>query len=499
MNPPRALSVNEAWSPLPAREWSPAAARHLLRRTGWAATPPEAQAAFDRGLTRTIDTLFPAIPAEFPAPPLTADLTAETTRLYREARSAPTPEARNDLQRDLRERHRHAEQNLAFTWMQVAVDPARAALEKWVFFLGDVYVVSAEKVNRTDFVWQHFDLIRQHCLGPAPALTKAVSRSPAMVIYLDLQASRADAPNENFSRELFELFTLGEGNYTETDIKEAARAFAGYRQTDGVFRLAGRERDFGHKTIFGESRAFDGDGVIDLAYAQPAAATFLPRELLRFYVTDEPVDPAIVAELGRLWRDSGFNLRELARRVFSSRFFFQSTLRAAHIKSPLEFYLGLTQDLTLDVAPLPRFVLNSLRLMGQELFRPPNVRGWVGGRRWINSATLGARRQLVNFLLNPLDEPRFNADETAALAAARAAGRTRFTVDAARVAQIAELDDDVIVERFATFFLADAAEARRAAAVLIAHLAAATSLADRAQRIQESVTSLLQSPAYQLA
>jgi hypothetical protein len=83
MNPPRVLSVNEAWSPLPAREWSPAAARHLLRRTGWAATPPEAQAAFDRGLTRTIDTLFPAIPAEFPAPPLTADLTAETTRLYR--------------------------------------------------------------------------------------------------------------------------------------------------------------------------------------------------------------------------------------------------------------------------------------------------------------------------------------------------------------------------------------------------------------------------------
>ena len=499
MNPPRALTVNEAWSPLSAREWTPAAARHLLRRTGWAATPAQTQAAHDRGLARTIDTLFPPIAPAFPAPPLTAALADETIRLYREARDAPTPAGRDELQRELRERHRRAEQDLAFTWMQAAVDPARAALEKWIFFLSDVNVVSAEKVNRTDFVWQHFDLIRQHCLGPAPALTKAVSRSPAMVIYLDLQASRAAAPNENFARELFELFTLGEGNYTEADIKEAARAFAGYRQTDGVFRLAGRERDFGRKTIFGQSRAFDGDGVIDLAYAQSAAATFLPRELLRFYVTDEPVDPAILAELGRLWRDSGFDLRELARRVFSSRFFFQPALHATHIKSPLEFYLGLTQDLTLDVAPLPRFVLSSLRLMGQELFRPPNVRGWVGGRRWINSATLGTRRQLVNLLLNPIDEARLNADETAALAAAREAGFTRFTVDAARLAQIAELDDDAIVERFATFFLADPAEAGRAAAVLIAHLAAASSPADRVRRIQESVTALLQSPAYQLA
>ena len=132
-------------------------------------------------------------------------------------------------QRELQEHARLAIQELTIKWLEYAARPDAAAVAKWVLFLSDVYVISAEKVRNAGVVHQHFDVLAQHGFGPAPALTKAVSRSPAMVIYLDLAQSQLKAPNENFARELFELFVLGEGNYTENDIKEAARAFTGYR------------------------------------------------------------------------------------------------------------------------------------------------------------------------------------------------------------------------------------------------------------------------------
>src|SRR4029077_9127772 len=137
----------------------------------------------------------------------------------------------------------------------------------WVLFLSDVYVVSAEKIRNTAHLFEHFDILARHGLGPAPALTKAVSRSPAMVIYLDLNQSQRRAPNENFARELFELFVLGEGNYTEQDIKEAARAFTGYRAQplDGGFRYVENQHDPTDKTVFGKTGKFTGDEVIDLA------------------------------------------------------------------------------------------------------------------------------------------------------------------------------------------------------------------------------------------
>ena len=182
------------------------------------------------GLPATLDRLFPAAPAllaEAAARPRQseeAEMAADGQRIRQAA-----PEEKRLLQREEREKSRGALLDLSLRWLEYAAQPDNSAFAKWVLFLSDVYVVSFEKVARTPLIFDHFDLLARRSLGPAPYLTKAVSRSPAMVIYLDLNQNRRDAPNENFARELFELFVLGEGNYTETDIKEAARAFTGYR------------------------------------------------------------------------------------------------------------------------------------------------------------------------------------------------------------------------------------------------------------------------------
>ena len=320
--------------------------------------------------------------------------------------------------------------DMSIHWMQFAARPENSAYAKWVLFLSDVYVVSYEKVNRTPLIYRHVDTLARHGLGPAPVLTKAISRSPAMITYLDLNQSRRGAPNENFARELFELFVLGEGNYTEKDIKESARAFTGYRlRPPAEFVFAPLQHDTGPKTIFGQTGNFSGDEVIDLAYGTKAAGAFLPHEMVKFYLSDAMLPKDYLLAIGERWQAQGYDLRWLAHAFFGSRLFFAPEFRGNFIKSPVQFYLGLVQDLDLSVAPIPRFVLNPLRQMGQVLFTPPNVRGWVGGRNWINSAALAARRTMVEMLFNPINEKTLNADELVDVAAARSRGQADFAVE----------------------------------------------------------------------
>lgn len=491
---PPPLPSERAWQPLPASDWNPELARHLLRRTGWSALPAEVDRAVREGLPATLDRLFPVEPPAFD-PPVFLTLAAERVAELEPRKRDATPEARRALDREQRELSRKALAELAFKWLQTAAAPDRSAFEKWLFFLSDVYVVSSEKVNRANAIYEHHDILRRHALGPAPVLTKAVSRSPAMIRYLDLDRSTRRAPNENFARELFELFTLGEGNYTESDIQEAARAFTGYRRNAQGFRLAERERDPGPKTIFGATGPHSGDDVIDLAYAQPAAANFLPREMARFYLTDDPPPADYFAPLGDRWRAADFSLRQLCHHFFSSVVFYHPAHRASYIKSPVHYHLGLVQDLGLDVIPLERSTLQPLRQMGQSLYNPPNVRGWVGGRRWINSSTLAARRQLARTLCSPLDEDRLNADERLELATARDAGPRRFTVDEERLAGFAALGSAGVADRLCTFFLPGQVDAAYRGA-LVAFLASAST--DFEDRVRRATIAVLQSPEYQL-
>lgn len=447
------MKPHDAWQPLPASQWNHATARHLLRRAGWAATPAEVERAVRDGLPNTLARFFPGTPPPFPEPASVTKAAARSVELRQARRQTEDPEQRREIDREERETQRAAVNDLALRWLQQASRPDTAAFEKWILFLSDVYVISVEKVRGSELLFKHLDILRQGAAGPAPALTKAISRSPAMVLYLDLQGSQRAAPNENFARELFELFTLGEGNYTEDDIKQAARAFTGYRQNQGTFRFQQRQHDDSAKTVFGRAGRHHGDDVINIVYEQPAAATFLPREMARFYLSEETLPHAFFTPLAEWWRSKDFNLQALCLRFFSSTIFYHPAYRANYIKSPVQFYLGLLQDLNLDVIPIPRTTIVPLRQMGQQLFQPPNVRGWVGGRNWINASTLAARRQLVNTLFTPLNEERLNADDKLALDAARAEGSTRFTVDDERMSAFATLDADAIIDRFVNYFI----------------------------------------------
>lgn len=487
-------SSSAAWSPLPETEWDAAAARHLLQRTGWSATPTAIKTAQQAGLAKTLDRLFPPSSIEFRAPQSVAKLREPDPRELRET----APAERRNRRRELREIYRKAQMDLSLAWLQFAATPVVAAQEKWTLFLSDIYVVAAAKVRNPSLLQAHFDLLRRHGFGSAPGLTKAVSRSPAMIEYLDLQRSQREAPNENFARELFELFVLGEGNYTEADIKNAARAFTGYRQRQGTFFEQRREKDTGRKTLFGRSGNFDGDAVIDQAYREPAANRFLPAAMVRFYLTNDPLPPETLSSLGHWWQSVGFNLRQLAHRFFSSRLFFDQRYRANYIKSPIQFYLGLLHDLQLDVTPLPRATLRPLQQMGQMPFNPPNVRGWVGGHAWINSATLAARRQIVMSLFTPIPDERLNADELAALRQARSEGRASFNVTAADLGQRFGGHDAPSTAALLTANFLPAPVNEDFMKIVTAALAEDDPLSVSPERLARVLETVLQSPLYQL-
>ena len=495
------LSVDpwDAWQPLPAGEWNAEAARHLLRRAGWTARPADVEQAVHDGLAATLDRLFPGEPIRMAKPRMVERLAVDEPALARNTQQM-AGEERIRAQREIQERARLALQDLSIKWLQQAAQPGSAAFAKWVLFLSDVYVVSAEKVRNTAHIFEHFDVLARHGLGPAPVLTKAVSRSPAMVIYLDLNQSQRRAPNENFARELFELFLLGEGNYTEKDIKESARAFTGYRAQpyQGEYRYQPLQHDGTTKTIFGQTGTFTGDDVIDLAYQQKAAGMFLPHEMVKFYLSDTPLPADYLATIGAEWRAGGYELRALAQKFFGSRLFFAPEFRGNFIKSPVHFYLGLVQDLQLDVAPIPRYTLNPLRQMGQWLYYPPNVRGWVGGRNWINSATLAARRQLVETLFTPIDENSLNADEQLDLLAARTNGLTNFTVADEPLAPLAQAGPDAAAEKLAETYLATKLAPDFRAALREFLAAGGADEKQRLRRVRRAAVTLLQAPEYQL-
>lgn len=488
------LSPAEAWQPLPPAEWDEAAARHLLQRIGWSATPEETARAVDDGPLATLKRHFAQMPS-FPKPPLVAKLVEDGPVMARR-NSRGDEMARRAARREARERYREALAELTIQWLQHAAKPEHAATEKWLLFLQDVWVVGVEKVRNTALIYDYQDTLRRVGLANAPLLAKAMSRCPAMIAYLDLQQSKAEAPNENFARELFELFTLGEGNYTETDIKQAARAFTGYRQVAGKFVFQRRQHDTGKKTVFGQTGSFTGDDVIDLVFRQPAAGSFLPREMARFYLTHDPLPGAYTDALGTWWAKQDYSFGKLLGAFFCSRLFYAEEFRGNYIKSPLQFYLGLAQDLAVTPPPLPRRVIGSLRQMGQLPYSPPNVRGWIGGRSWINSATLAARRATVNTLLNPTNEELLNGDERAALRAA--GGLARFVFPQERFDAWARLpapeaartllalvlparrDDDALAGQLAAFIATEAANSRPRSAV------------------RTALATLLESPDYQL-
>lgn len=445
------MSPTQAWAPLDRAEWNTERARHLLRRIGFSATPDTVGQALQDGLQRTIDRSLETV-EPMPEPASITEFRQAIVDYRAGIRQMPRADEQRAMQAQFRRLQQSTYANYGVEWLRFASNPARSAAEKWTAFLQNILVVSYNTVRSPHILFDYQQTLRSHAFGPYPELVKAVSQSAAMIIYLNLQQNVASQPNENFARELFELFILGEGNYTERDIKEAARAFTGYRYTRRGFGINQDVHDKGIKTIFGQTGTWDGDDVIRFAFEQPAAATYLPTEMLRHYLSETPLPQSYIEELGSRWAARGFSLEWLTRTVFSSRLFYHPAFRGALIKAPNHFLIGLMQDLHLDIRPF-NSTLNHLRAMGQPFFAPPNVRGWIGGKQWMNSGTVAARRQLVQQCFDPLNERRLNADDKEALDDARTAGATTFHVDSDRIERLAYVSPDELSRHLVTFFL----------------------------------------------
>ena len=368
---------------------------HLMRRAGFGATYEELEQFAAKGYDTVVDELL-------------------------------SPMEQPDLEMDLLERYfidwkemNALEVNQAYLTYRM-INTQRPLQEKMTLFWHGIFCVGNSKCEHGGQIQTQLNMFRELGMGSFPKLLLGLSVDPAMVFYLDNCMSHKDAINENFGRELLELFSMGVGmdghaNYTEEDVKECARAFTGwtignaiprypYGRHPAMFAFNAADHDYGEKTFQGETGNFNGEDIIEIIVKQPSAARFIARHLYNFFVADEPQVPAwqetpprdmkAIKELEDAYFESNYNITAMLRVLFKSQWF--KDARFEKVKSPAETVAGtmrLVQDFT---SPKPglHHIAMEIRYMGQDLMNPPTVEGWHTGKEWIDSGTLVER---INF------------------------------------------------------------------------------------------------------
>jgi uncharacterized protein (DUF1800 family) len=364
-------------------------------------------------------------------------------------------------------------------WLYRMIFTPHPLRERLTLFWHNHFATSQTKVQDLPLMQRQIDLLRTHALGDFKALLQSIGKDPAMLVWLDSTSNRKAKPNENYAREVMELFTLGRGHYTEKDIQEAARAFTGWFVVGGSFREMPAQHDGGAKTIFGRSGPFEGDDVARILLEQPACALFLCRKLFRQFVSDvdEPSD-ALLEPLAAALRGASYDIRVPVETILRSRLFHDDSMRRRRIKSPVEFAVGLVRSLEILKPTVSAEALaQTCARMGQALLAPPSVAGWEGGPAWINTTTTVERTNLVLGLLSSSDGSFGNRLNARALAE-----RHGFSASA----ELARFYVDLSVQDA----FGDALRAR---------VARAAEGSDRMAAAREAATLVLTSPEYQLA
>lgn len=378
--------------------WTPEAAAHLLNRAGFGGSPAEVAALHARGLSGAVDSMLDGEEDSDLFPPPAASVPMDVVDLKMKSKDLPE-EKRKEMQKMVQREQREQTLELRGWWLDRMRWTPFAAREKATLFWHGHWATSVEKVREPFLIWQQNETLRANALGSARTLARDITRDPAMMRYLDLQQSKREKPNENFARELMELFTLGEGHYSEQDIRESARAFTGYR-IDPISRqwwLQPRQHDGGVKTFFGKTGNLSGDDVLALIFDSPQCATFLARKLWVFYAGSEP-SPALVEALAAEYRAVDFDTARVLKTIFSSGEFYAADVMRRQVKSPVQWLIGLSKMLETPL-PSPIVCEGILRQLGQIPFAPPNVKGWDGGRAWISSSTLLLRYNIAGYLV----------------------------------------------------------------------------------------------------
>lgn len=374
-------------------------AAHLLSRAGFGGTPEEVSRLAGMRLEAAVDSLlsFESVPdVVFPE----LDFT-ELRQMYEALIRLRHTRADERTIRQAAQQTRRANvrkfQEIRQDWVQRMIRMRRPLQEKMVLFWHGHLVSGFPETRAAEHMWMQINLFRRMAAGNYKDLILAISRDPAMLQYLDNNSNRKGKPNENYARELLELFTMGIGNYTEQDIKEAARAFTGwtFAGNEFVFRPAWHDNEA--KTFLGRAGNWDGTDIINIVFDHQATARFLPRKLFEFFVYQGPEEP-VIEELAGVFRRSNWEVKRVLRSIFLSEVFYSEKAMRAQVKSPAQLVVGAARATGTELAPLA--LVRAMDLMGQALLYPPHVGGWPLGKGWINTASILLRYNFSNVLLN---------------------------------------------------------------------------------------------------
>jgi uncharacterized protein (DUF1800 family) len=377
--------------PLALDRWNYEAAAHLVNRAGFGGPPAEleriAALSPQEAVAQFVD--YERI-ADTTAAPDWAKPDPERGERYRAARQASPEERRKLLQAEQQTQRQHTLELRGWWLRRMAAGP-RPLQEKLTLFWHGHFATSVEKVREAYLMWRQNELFRQKGNGNWLELLVAAGKDPAMLIWLDQAQSRRQHPNENFAREVMELFTLGEGHYTEKDVTEAARALTGWSYDRLTQNFVERPflHDSGSKTLFGKTGDFKGEDVLGMIVEQPQAARFITAKLWNFFAGEAPSEELVTA-LAEVFRRGGNEFKPLLRTMFLSEEFYAPSVVRTQVKSPVQWLVGSVRVLERELPP-PLVCFGLTRTLGQDLFAPPNVKGWDGGVSWITTNTLLSR------------------------------------------------------------------------------------------------------------
>jgi len=360
-----------------------------MNRAGFGGSPADIENLRQMGLAKAVSWFvdYEKSPDNTPSPDW-AQPDPELIARRQAINQAADPETRRMLQQQQNQDATSQMADLRYWWIRRMALGPRPFQEKMTLFWHGHFATSFEKVRMPYFLWLQNETLRQNATGNFNQLLIAASEDPAMLNYLDGERSNKNKPNENFAREVMELFTLGEGHYTEQDIQQAAKAYTGWGLAKDRlhYEYHPNNHDPGPKTIFGQTGNFTGEDVLNMICAKPECAQFIAKKLWRFFAQDQPPQP-IVNALAKEFSSHEMDLKHLMSVIFRSKEFYAPDVIRSQIKSPVQWLVASTHQLQ---APLPTqpMSLVMLRQLGQELFNPPNVKGWDGGVAWITTNNL---------------------------------------------------------------------------------------------------------------
>lgn len=401
-----------------------------------------------------------------------------------------------EQKKKIRKQSRDDLRNLNVRWIEEMVQGRAQLREKMALFWHGHF--ASRNINIL-YQQQLLDIVRTHALGNFRDLLRAVSKSAAMLAFLNNQQNKKKHPNENFAREVMELFTLGRGHYTETDIKEAARAFTGWGfKLSGEFVFRPRDHDDGRKTVLGKTGNFDGDAVLDVLLAERQTARFIARKIYRFLVNEEKVPDERIARLGDRFFERNYSITGLLDDIVGSDWFYDPENVGTRIKSPVELWVGLRRALPFTPQD-PEAQILVQNALGQTLFYPPNVAGWPGGRAWIDASSMMTRLRLPqlvawqgDFQVNTKDDDDQNMGDGDGLRGRQR--RLAATVNWTPALDLfAKTPADQLVGEVGRY-LWQLPDARPPAAVLEKH----TDRSSREKQLKTTFIQLMATPEYQL-